>query len=262
MPPNSQQALNDLKAFQGSRRKSQDILREQETQLGLPAAQQRQQGLRTAVQNTENLIRAVDPSVSGRTQGSLVTEAQKSRLIGMERAPLDDAFREQSRAFEGETNSLNELRTQALRSSQLALAEDDQKEQGMSGLYSTLYTREQDEIARQERERAFAEQQRQARAAQAQSDALARLLAGGGNSTMPTAPAADNRPSLASFYGNAVTAPSLKVLSSTAGNVLSPAARVQPQATFNPQVAGGGNLQGMAAILQGGKPLSGNIRVR
>ena len=178
MPPNSQSALDQLRSFQGSRRKSTDVLRESENRLGLPQATQRQQGLRTAITNTENLIKAVEPSVSGRTGGSLVTEAQKTRLVGMERAPLDTAFGEQNRALEGENAMANELQRRALQESQLQIAEDDRQEQGMSGLYSTLYQREQDAQAKAERDRAFAEEQSRARAAAAQSSSLASLLGG------------------------------------------------------------------------------------
>ncbi len=167
MANNSSEALNELKAFQGSRRKSQDVLKESETRLGLPSATQRQAGLRAAITNTENLIRSVDPSVSGRTSGSLVTEAQKTRMVGLERQPLDDSFREQSRAYEGESTNINELNRRALQESQLQVADDDTRENSLSGIYNTLYTKEQNDIAKQERDRAFAEQQRQANATRA-----------------------------------------------------------------------------------------------
>ena len=43
---NSQAALGELNSFRTGRRKSGDILQEQQTRLGLPSAQQRQAGLR------------------------------------------------------------------------------------------------------------------------------------------------------------------------------------------------------------------------
>ena len=175
-PQNSQAALGELTNFRNSRRKSTDILQEQQTRLGMPSAQQRQAGLRGAITNTENLIKAVEPSVSGRTGGSLVTEAQKTRLVGLERQPLDDTFREQNRALEGETMNLNELQRQAQQATQLAVADDDSRENALSGLYGTLYQREQDEISKQERERAYQEELRRARAAEAQSSALERMF--------------------------------------------------------------------------------------
>lgn len=177
---NSGDAFNEYKAYQGGRRKTNDILAESQQRLGLPSAQQRQTGLRTAISNTENLIRSVPDSVAGRTGGSMVTEAQRSRLVGQERAPLDDAFREQSRAYEGETANLNEIQRQAMQEAQLKNSEYDAEEGRLKGIYDTLYGREQDAIAKAERDRAFAEQTRQARAAQAQSDMLSRLMGGGG----------------------------------------------------------------------------------
>lgn len=182
MPPNSQSAFDELRNFQGSRRKAADILKESESRLGLPDATKRQQGLRTAITNTENLIKAVDPSVSGRTGGSLVTEAQKTRLVGLERQPLDTAFSEQNRALEGESAIASELQRRALQESQLQLSEDDARQNALQGVYSTLYQREQDAIAKAERDRAFEEQKR---LAQQQASSLNSLL--GGGTSAPTA---------------------------------------------------------------------------
>lgn len=191
MPPrNSREVYDELTAFQRSRRKPQDILAESESRLGIPTVTQRQAGLRAAITNTENLIRSVDPSVAGRTSGSLVTEAQKQRLVNLEREPLGEQFREQSRSLEGETANLADLNRRALQESQLAVSADDTRLNELQGLYSMLYQREQDEIARQERERAFAEAQKQARVAASGSGL--RGLFGGGKPTAPTAlPVAD-----------------------------------------------------------------------
>lgn len=150
------------------------MLRESETRLGLPTATQRQQGLRAAITNTENLIRAVPDSVSGRTGGSLVTDAQRTRLVGLERAPLDDAFRSQSDAYQGETSNINELKRQALQDTQLAISEDDRREESLKGLYDTLYGREQDELAR--------------KAAADQARMMNSLLGGGGGGGAAPAP--------------------------------------------------------------------------
>lgn len=186
MANNSSEALNELRAYQGSRRKSSDILQEQQTQLGLPSATQRQAGLRAAISNTENLIKAVDPSVTGRTSGSLVSEAQRTRLVGMERAPLDQAFQSQNQAYQGESDNVNELKRQALQGTQLSIADQDKQEQNMQGLYGTLYQREQDDVARQERDRAFAAQQEASSRGAAQGSSLASLFAGEGGSPAPT----------------------------------------------------------------------------
>lgn len=184
-PQNSQEAFNQLSTFQGGRRKPQDILKESETRLNIPNVMQRQAGLRTAITNTENLIRNVDPSVSGRTQGSFVSDAQRNRLVQQERAPLDDTFRTQNQALDQESTNVNQLRQQALQDAQLGIAEDDTKENSLKGMYDVLYRREQDA-------QAFAEQQRQARSAEASAARMAALFSGGGagGGTPPVAPAA------------------------------------------------------------------------
>lgn len=164
----STDVLNQLRDFQAKRRKPQDILSEEETKLGLPSATQRLTGLRGAISNTENLLRGVDPSVTGRTQGSLVTEAQRQRMVAQEREPISEQFREQSRALEGETANTTDIANRALKSTQLGVEDLNTQENAMRTLYSSLYQREQDEyqkqqaeIARKERERQFLEQQRQ-----------------------------------------------------------------------------------------------------
>jgi len=191
-PTTSADALSQLQGFQSSRKKPQDVLKESQTRLGIPSVQQRQVGLRSAIGNTENLIRGVDPSVTGRTSGSLVTEAQKQRLVSLERQPLDETFRTQSQALQGEETNLANLERNALTEAQLAMSADDQQQNNLQGIYSMLYQREADERARQERE---AEARRQA---QAQAQYLQSLLGGnggGGGGDTETPP----KPDLASF---------------------------------------------------------------
>jgi len=141
-PTSSQDALQQLQGFQKNRRSSQDILGEAEGRLGLPSAQQRLVGLRSAIGNTENLLRGVEGSVTGRTQGSLVTEAQRQRLVNLERQPISDDFREQSRALEGEQSNLSELTGRAMQQAQLGMGEQSSREQYLKSIYDTLFGRE------------------------------------------------------------------------------------------------------------------------
>jgi len=163
-PTNSQQALKELQTYQGGRKSSRDVLTEAETRLGVPTQQQRLTGLRSALGNTENLIRSVEPGVAGRTGGSYVTEAQRNRLVNIERAPLDEAFREQSRGLEGATADLGEMNRQALTEAQLRITDDDRRENELQKLYDTLYGREQADKVFAENQRQFNEQQRAASA--------------------------------------------------------------------------------------------------
>lgn len=178
---NSADVLNQLRSYQTSRRKPQDILAEEETKLGIPSAQQRLTGLRGAISNTENLLRNVDPSVTGRTAGTFTTEAQRQKIVAQERAPISDQFREQSRALEGETANVADLSTRALNAARLGLSEQDAQENSLRTLYASLYQREQDAIARAERERALEEEKKRAAA---QLAAISRYY----SPTIPTAP--------------------------------------------------------------------------
>jgi hypothetical protein len=190
-PQSSRDALSQYQSFQSSRQKPQDVLKASEERLGIPTATQRQVGLRGAITNTENLLKNVDPSVSGRTQGSLVTDAQKQRLIAMEREPIAGQFTEQSRALEGETANVADLNRRALTESQLAISADDARENSLRGVYDVLYRQEQDQLAREQAAREFAEQQRQfneqLRASQKGSAGLAGLLGGSGGGSQPAA---------------------------------------------------------------------------
>lgn len=142
---------------------------EQERQVGLPSARERQMGLRAAISNTENLLRNVDPSVTGRTQGSLVTEAQRSKIVQNERQPYAEQFREQSRALEGETANLADLSSRAMSGTQMALGEQSAQERQLQELYQTLYGREQAEEEKRRWEQQQAEARRQWEAQQAES---------------------------------------------------------------------------------------------
>lgn len=91
MPPatTSQQAQQNLQQF-GSSMKSPDMaLQEAQAATGVNQAQQQVSGLRSAIQNSTNLLDRVAPSVMGRTQNSLVTSAQADRQIGNEQAPIN-----------------------------------------------------------------------------------------------------------------------------------------------------------------------------
>lgn len=178
--PTSAEILGQLQSFQSARKKPQDVLAEQENRLGVSGVRERQAGLRGAIQNTENLLKQVDPSVTGRTSGSLVTEAQRTKMVSNERAPIADQFSEQSRALEGETANLADLSNSARTAASLALSADDQQQNYLQSLYQTTYGQEKDAADRAEQIRQYNEdlafRQSEARRASAGGAALASLL--------------------------------------------------------------------------------------
>ena len=102
------------------------------TQLGIPDARTRVQALQSNLVNTQNAINAVDPNVAARTSGSLVTEAQRGRLVNMERAPLTTTAGVQSQDLNQANNNLNTLTGQANTQVNLAAANYKTQRQGLS----------------------------------------------------------------------------------------------------------------------------------
>lgn len=103
----------ELGSARGSARSAGSFYEESGQKLGLPAAQERQQRLRSVLRGTEQALRGVENSVTGRTQGSLVTEAQRARLANIERQPLSEQFREQQGALGEEQSLFQQLLSEA-----------------------------------------------------------------------------------------------------------------------------------------------------
>jgi hypothetical protein len=94
-------AYNELGAFDQAAKSPLDIYNSALDSLGIADARTRVTDLRTQLMNTENLLRSVDANVTQRTSGSLVTEAQRQKLVGSEQAPLTESLRVQGNNYEG-----------------------------------------------------------------------------------------------------------------------------------------------------------------
>jgi len=147
MANTSQEALQQIQSFDSSRANPTDVLNQSNQQFGVDQSRQRLVGLRGAIMGTENLLKSVDPSVTGRTSNSLVTEAQRSKMVQNERAPIADQYSEQQGALQNENANYNDLQGQAAKDAQLRLTADDTKRNSLQSLYDTLYRREQDALA-------------------------------------------------------------------------------------------------------------------
>jgi hypothetical protein len=77
-----------------------DIYNKALESLGIADARTRVQSTKEQLMNTENLLRNVEGNVSGRTQDSVVTEAQRQRLVAQEQEPLNEAMRVQGQNFD------------------------------------------------------------------------------------------------------------------------------------------------------------------
>ena len=185
--------LRELQDYDARRVNSVDVLNDAMSKYGVPEIRKRVSGLRTTLSNTESALNAVDPSVTGRTQGSLVTEAQRQRQVANERAPIAEQYGQQSRALGDETSNLSEQLQAAQLLAQNRVGDYDRGRTALQSRYDTVLSREAEQRRREEADRAFRLQEQQAAdARRAAAAALASPTFGGGGSTpRPSAPKTD-----------------------------------------------------------------------
>lgn len=160
--PTSAQAQGDITGFYNTRKRPIDYYNRAVDKFGIKDARQTLKQNRQSITDTENLISAVDPSVTGRTQGSLVTDAQRQGLITKEKTPLYEGLQNLAGIYSTSQANLSDLMSQAQMWSQQKLSGDQQR---LQALMQRL------EDAR------YREQQARARAASAQDNAWATALA-------------------------------------------------------------------------------------
>lgn len=186
-PSSSAQALQQLTTYRTGRKNPYDILAEQKKKLGVDDVNGRVGKLRTSIINTENLLEGVDDSVTGRTSGTLTTDAARSRIVNLERQPVAKTLATQQSGLSAEQANLEAITNQAMQGAQLQYQGDSDQETFLSNLYNTLFGKEQadEERRRYEQDRAdkLAEAERQRKAAAS----LAWAQSGGGGGGGSTA---------------------------------------------------------------------------
>ena len=90
-----------------------DVYNNVTTKLGIPDARTRVQALATNIANTEGAIKGVAPSVQGRTQDAIVTDAQRAGLVNMETQPLAEQYNDETKNYNTENTNLGDLLKQA-----------------------------------------------------------------------------------------------------------------------------------------------------
>ncbi len=186
MPPaaNSQQALANLQSYQGGMQKPEQALATAQQQVGVGGAQERLSGLRGTIAQTTGLLNRVAPSVYGRTQNSLVSNAQADRQIGNERAPIERNLGQYTQDYNQANADYNELNRQAESRAGMAITGQNGQLSYLQSLYQTLAGQEQTQRDEAYRQQVFAEQKRAASAsANGGLSSLASLFGGGGSSS-------------------------------------------------------------------------------
>lgn len=132
-------------------------------QYGVPELRKTVGGLRTTITNTANSLNAVDPSVTGRTQGSLVTEAQRQRQVVNERAPIAEQLQGQGQMLSDQERVLGEANQQATTFAQNKVNDYNAGRQALQSQFDIANTRETAaaQAARQQQDFALQQQNSQ-----------------------------------------------------------------------------------------------------
>lgn len=116
-----------------------DIYNKALEKLGISDARTRVQEYRTQMDNTQNLLNNLESNISGRTQGSLVTEAQRQRLLAAEQAPLTGSLNSINTAFGNAQQDMTNILGQAGTQTDLAWeGEQSQRQALMSRLEEAI----------------------------------------------------------------------------------------------------------------------------
>lgn len=191
----SQEALGQLQTAQSQAQDPNSILQAQNNQFGVNNAQQTVTGLRGAINNTTKLLQQVAPSVMGRTGSSLVTNAQATRQIQNEQAPISQNLATQTNDYNQANQDLGTAEQRAQQAASGIYAGQQDKLSYLQNLYNSLYGKEKDAADRAFQQQQLAEQQREANMKTSGSDnsglsaVLGALLGGSQPAAAANAPA-------------------------------------------------------------------------
>ncbi len=153
--------LAQYESFQKNRVKPEDYIKKYSTELGVDTVRGQVADARAAINATQGVIKATPDSVSGRTSQSLVTDAQRNRLVQNELQPLNEALSTQSSTYGELQGNLGDLVEESGRRSNAAFQADETQAGTLKDLYDAAFQREKEDEARRQWEAQMAEQRRQ-----------------------------------------------------------------------------------------------------
>lgn len=158
MPPlatTANQALQQLQQAQGQQKSADQVYNETNQALGVNQAAETVSGLRGAIARTTSLLNQVAPSVYGRTQNSLVTNAQATRQIANEQAPIQKDLGGLGDQYQSASSDLNRLTDQANNRAGATLNQQQTRLSFLQQLFDQLSGREQNAASLAEQQRQF-----------------------------------------------------------------------------------------------------------
>lgn len=188
MPPSSAAAYQSLNNFRTKMVRPEDALSRGDQQYGVSGIRGQLDALRTLTGNLQTSIGQVDPSVTGRTQGGLVTEAQRSAIVNKERAPLMTQFADTTNKLGDAGRQFSEAQGLASNYAQSLLGSQDQEYSRLFGDYTTQLAQEGEAAKLAEQKRQFDAQMAESRASRAAAGGGGGLSLGGlGSGAAPAA---------------------------------------------------------------------------
>lgn len=131
-------AQSNLSQFQKTQKSASDLYSGAEAELGVQGARDTASRTKQALNLTQGLINNLPGSVTGRTQGSLVSEAQRQRLLANEMQPLTNQYNIQGGQYSDQQNALNALLGQAAQKSGLQYQSQTDRYNQLNDIYKTL----------------------------------------------------------------------------------------------------------------------------
>lgn len=157
----SADALAQLQSAQSSALTPEQATTQANQANGVDAAQQTVTGLRGAIQHTTSLLNNVAPSVYGRTGGSLVTDAQATRQIGNEQAPIQTDLAKDTQDYTDANADAQTAEQKAEKQADDTITGQNSRLSYLQGIYQDMYGQEQDQAKAAEQAKQDAEQQRE-----------------------------------------------------------------------------------------------------
>lgn len=195
-------AAAQLQTFNQSRVTPDAALTSADNKYGVGALQGQLDSLRSLSSNLRTGIANVDPSVTGRTSGSLVTEAQRSAIVNNERQPLVKQFTDVGNDLSDTGHQYDEATGLASNYANSLINNDKEKYNELFGQYTTAADQERQAAAAAEQKRQFdatlADTQSARKAAASAASGAAGISLGGlGTGTTGTAAATPSLPQYA-----------------------------------------------------------------
>lgn len=168
--PASANLAKKLAQYDANKKSSADILNESMAQYGIPEIRGRVSGLRTTLSNTESALNNVDPSVTGRTSRSLVTEAQRQAIVNKERQPIAQQYGDQSKALTTESANLNDQERAAELLAQGMTNDYTTGRNALQSRYDSAVSREAEKRRQKEANRSYSLEKNRAKQARIDAD--------------------------------------------------------------------------------------------